>query len=231
MTTLYFFGDSWPAEGPLEGKLEVIPSYPTIVGDILELNVVNCSVSSSSQLDMIQQLLNSNIQPGDIAVFSLTAQSRQFYYDNFGKPVNVSNPEKMTLLDAVNDYNGVWQSAQTCFILYNICQQWNVTPCFLNTFNISYHKDYHHKLWELIPDNCWIMPKNKCVVEEFDVEFFNQFKEYRNSDFTSWLDTNNKQVQHYIRPYKNHPYINGRQKIAVIIANYLRRVIRPRVRS
>ena len=209
----------------------IILSYPTVVGQIVNLPIKNYSQNGSSQPDMIQKLLNADINDGDIAIFSMTAQSRQFYYNDSGKPINVATAEEMSLLPTVNDYNGVWQSAQTCFVLYNICQQKNVIPCFLNTFNISYHKEYHHKLWELLPDDVWIMPKDHCVIEEFDTEYFGKFDEYRNSDFWEWLQTNNKQVQYYIRPYANHPHVNGRKKIAEIISDYLRRVILPRVKS
>lgn len=231
MTTLYFFGDSWSAEGPLEGRKEVIPSYASLVGQCLDLPVSNHSLSGSSQPDMIQQLLHSGIQPNDVAIFSLTAQFRQFYYDQNGNKINLSMPEEMAMLDTVNDYNGVWQSAQTCYTLYSICQQWNIHCCFLNTFNVCYLKSYHHKLWELIPDDLWILPKDQCVVQQFDSVYFGQYEEFRNSDFNDWINSNNSQVQYYIRPYFNHPHINGRTKIAEIISDYLRRVIRPRVRS
>ena len=221
MTTLYFFGDSWPAEGPMPGVKEELVSYPSLVGQELNLPVSNHSVLGTSQSDMIQQLLNSGIQANDVAVFSVTAYSRQFYYDENGNKINVSKPEDMAMLKTVNDYNGVWQSAQNCYLLYSICRQWNITPCFLNTFNNCYLKHYHHKLWDLIPDDVWILPKDKCVVQEFDPVYFGQYDEYRNSDYRDWLKTNNAQVQYYIRPHEAHPHVNGRKKIAEIISKFL----------
>jgi hypothetical protein len=216
MTTLYFFGDSWPQEGPVENS--TITSYPTLVGQYLNLPIKNYSVGGSSQPDMIQQLLNCDIKAGDLAIFSLTAGSRKFYYDPKGKPVNSSSVPAMKHLDLSNDFNDTWIAAQTCYILHHYCQDRSITPWFINTFNIAYHKNYHHKLWESIPDSCWILPKDRCVIEHFDPEFFGQWEEFHNSDFNSWLDTNNQQVQYYIRPYYNHPHINGRTKIAEIIA-------------
>ena len=222
MTTLYFFGDSWPAEGSIEGeKNPVIESYPTHVGQYLNLPIRNCSVSGTSQSDMIQQLLNCDIKAGDQAIFSLTSGARKFYYDKNGNPINASAEIAMKHLDLSNDFNDTWLAAQTCYILYYYCRERLITPWFINTFNIAYHKNYHHKLWESIPDTPWIIPKDRCVIEQFDPEFFGRWEEFHNSDFNDWLDTNNQQVQYYIRPFHNHPHTNGRKKIAEIIAEKL----------
>ena len=221
MTTLYFFGDSWPEGSSEDGKNPVIESYPTLVGQYLNLPIRNCSVGGTSQSDMIQQLLNCDIKAGDQAIFSLTSGARKFYYDKNGNPINASSEIAMKHLDLSNDFNDTWLAAQTCYILYYYCRERLITPWFINTFNIAYHKNYHHKLWESIPDTPWIIPKDHCVIEQFDPEFFGQWEDFRNSDFNDWLDTNNQQVQYYIRPFYNHPHTNGRKKIAEIIAEKL----------
>ena len=95
MTTLRFFGDSWPAEG---GEINTITnsdveSFPTLVGQALGLETINFGVSGSSQPFMLHQLINSPIKSGDYAVFCLTSPSRKFYYNDQGNPTNKSSYE------------------------------------------------------------------------------------------------------------------------------------------
>ena len=79
MTTLHFYGDSWPAE---HGELEEITlldydSYATITGRLLAWPVQNHAIMGTSQEHMIVQFLHSAVRAGDHAVFNLTAPSRR----------------------------------------------------------------------------------------------------------------------------------------------------------
>ena len=56
------------------------------------------------------------------------------------------------------------------------------------------------------------------MLELFDPEHFGQFEEFVNSDFYDWLKLDNQQVNHFIRPCQHHPNLNGRRKIAEIVA-------------
>ena len=230
MPTLYFFGDSWSSE---ESEIEVliqkkkitvnepVKSYPAIVSELLRLPYKNYSFPGTSQTHVIQQVLKSDISAGDHAIFSLTAPSRRFYFNNVGDSENTLIDENK---NAVNDYQDNWLSSLACYSLYQLCRQKLVNPWFLKTFNVSYLKDSNDSLWELIPDNVWLVPKTTCIVAtEFDPEFFDQFDEYKNIDFHSWLKTDNQQVQQYIRPCRDHPNMLGRKKIAEKVAAELRK--------
>jgi hypothetical protein len=227
MTTLYFFGDSWSTEtGEPEklakaGKYIVdapIKCYPAIVSDLLNIPYKNYSKSGSSQPHLIQQLLDSDISAGDHAIFSLTAPSRRFYYNDEGVEINTFADDNIA---AVSDYQDSWQSAWVCYTLYQYCQQHSITCWFISTFNVSWSKQTHHLLWNQIPDTCWILPKTQCVLEFFDPEYFSKFEEYINIDFHDWLNTNNPQVNQFIRPCHDHPNLLGRQRIAEIVADKL----------
>ena len=227
MTTLYFFGDSWSTETGEPEKLfksgryninDPIKCYPAVVSDSLNVPYKNYSLNGSSQTHLIQQLIGSDISAGDHAIFSLTACSRRFYYNDKGIGVNTFVDANVA---AINDYQDSWQSAWVCYTLYQYCQQHLITCWFIGMFNVSWSTQTHHPLWNLTPDTCWILPKNQCVLELFDPEYFSQREEYINTDFQDWLDTNNPQVNQFIRPCENHPNQAGRQKIAGIVAGKL----------
>jgi len=238
MTTLHCFGDSWPDEiGEAEEIYEVNPelielvdgkpprSIPKMISDLLGVEYQNHSQSSTSQPEMIQQLVRAPVKAGDHAVFFITSPSRRFYFDEHGNTVNEFCDVNR---NALNDYQDSWLSALTCYTLYNYCKSKSVTPWFLSTFNVSYYQTMDmHPLWDEIPKDRWIVDKHKCIVqEEFDNEFFsstndNEF-EYRNSDWSDWLRTENENVKKYIRPCEDHPNLVGRMAIAKRIAETLR---------
>jgi hypothetical protein len=230
MNTLYFFGDSWPAENIeidsiMNCKGMTFDSYPTIVGQRLGVPIKNCAVAGSSQEHMIVQLLSSGIKAGDHAVFSLTTPSRRMIY-------NDANEIEHQFVDpcksGVNEFNDQWRSANALYVLYQYCRSKEIHPWFVCTFNVTcldvvYRSgqviEYNNPLWKEIPDHCWLMPKNQCLVEKiFDPEFFNQRSAYLNCNFQEWLDTENAQVQRYIRPCQYHPNGVGRTAIAEWIA-------------
>lgn len=221
MSTLYFFGDSWPAE---HGEIDQImrrkgidvDSYPAIVGKLLDMPVKNHAIAASSQEHMIVQLLASDINAGDHAVFSLTTPSRRMIYNDHNQ---VEHQFVDPCRSGVNEFNDQWRSANTLFVLYQYCQSKKIHPWFVCTFNVTCINEYNNLLWKEIPDHCWLMPKNQCLVEKiFDPAFFSQRNEYRNCNFQEWLDTENAQVEKYIRPCLNHPNALGHQIIAEWIA-------------
>lgn len=233
MTTLYFFGDSWSAEhceierlvNSKQLVLDQTPqSYPVMVGKIIGLPVKNLSKSGSSQASLIDQLLKSDIAAGDHAVFSLTAPSRRMYFDGHGQPIDIFATD---FKEALNDYDDSWQSALTCYTLYKLCQEKSIGCWFLSTFNISYNPDACHCFWDYIPDSVWLIPKEKCAVQtELDPEYFSQYQFYKNSDFFTWLETNNDRVHQCIRPCEQHPNLYGRELIATKVANELKKRIK-----
>jgi len=218
---LYFFGDSWPAEG---GELEAIlhskvKSYPAMVGDMLSMPYENHGLSGSSQLDMVSKLIASNATAGDHAIFSLTSPARRFYYNNQGIEKNTAVD---TNREQLNDYQDSWLSALSCYTIYNYCSNHKITPWFINTFNISFKKQWSHPLWKFVPDHVWILPKDTCIVQMlFDPERF--AAKYDDSDFDDWLQSDNQQVQQYIQPCRDHPNLKGREKIASVIAEKIKK--------
>jgi len=228
MTTLYFFGDSWSSEYCEIERLvaskriildQPLQSYPTMIGTLMQFPVKNLSQPGSSQSSLIEKLLQSDVTSGDHAVFSLTAPSRRMYYNDQGQSINTFTS---SIKESLNDYDDSWQSALTCYTLYKLCQEKSVGCWFISTFNISYNPDFCHSLWDYIPDSAWLIPKDRCVVQtEFDPEFFGRYKDYKNSDFYEWLNTNNNQVHKCIKPCEQHPNLYGRQLIANKIAQEL----------
>jgi hypothetical protein len=229
MTALYFFGDSWSAEySELERLVDSkqlilnkpLESYPTMVGRMLGLPIKNLSKPGSSQASLIHQLLKSDISAGDHAIFSLTAPSRRMYFNDQGQPIDVFAAD---FKEALNDYDDSWHAALACYTLYKLCQEKLINCYFLSTFNVSYSPDTCHPFWKHIPDSLWLIPKEKCAAQtEFDPEYFNQYKFYKNSDFYDWLSTNNNQVNQCIRPCNEHPNLRGRELIAIKIAQELK---------
>ena len=230
MTILHFFGDSWPTEnGEYESiarrtvtpeEFAKIESYPKMVSRALNIPYKNHSVQGSGIAHMIPQLLDSGITSGDHAIFSLSTPSRSFYYNSAGTVIHQYAYEQLDQ-ETVNDFNESWLSAWACYTLYKICQDQNINVWFMAVFDVPYQPDYHHKLWNQIPSDCWILPKDQCVVSLFDPEYFSQWATWRNSNFHEWLKNNNTQVKTYIRPCQDHPNPLGKRLIADIIINKL----------
>jgi len=228
--TLHFFGDSWTAEQcelerfVQQGKfLHPTKSVPALVSEELKLSYINYSRSGSSQSEMIYYLSKAHMKPGDHAVFCLTAPSRRFYLDH-DNHCNSSYVD--SIKDAINDFHDSWISACTCYMFNSLCINANVKPWFFSTFNVSWSKDTHNNIWDQIPSNNWIIPKNQCVIAtNFDPEWFGRFTEFKNTDFFDWLKTRNEQVKKYIYPCEQHPNMEGRKTIASIICNSLREFV------
>ena len=223
MTTLRFFGDSWPSERDETHELALAQgltpkSYPQLVSEILNLPYKNYSVNGTSQQHNLVQLMASNIQPGDHAIFSLTSPYRKMYYDEQGRARTLGHATDPML---INDYNETWLSANICFTLYYYCLSRGSHAWFINTFDTSAFAWIDQPLWQEIPELCWLMPSDQCVAQLFDPEFFQQTPEYKSYYFKDWLDSDNAQVQKYIRPNVNHPNQAGRELIAKKIADEL----------
>ena len=196
-------------------------SYPRLIGEILNLEYKNYSKGASSQMYMLDSLVKSEIKENDHAIFSLTSPARRFYYTENGETQNTFAD---TDVNRVNDIEDNWLAAVCCFSIYSYCKQNGVIPWFISTFNVSSNQgEKPHKLWAEIPDDRWIIDKQRCVVQElFDPEHFSSTYEefwYRNSDWVDWLNKNNEQVKKYIRPCYDHPNQHGRRIIAEKIAN------------
>lgn len=219
MASLHFYGDSWTLEHDVENKIHPCVGYPSLVGKTLDIPWHNHAVGGNSQMAMIDQFVGTQIEPGDHAVFSMSAPSRRFYFNEKGWPINV--PVDLNR-DAINDFQDSWLSAMTCLALINLCQLRKCHVWFINLFNVSYQEEWAHALWQSIPLSVWLLPPDTCLVQKiFDSEWFDQFEIFRQSDFNTWLNTDNSQVQKYIRPCNSHPNHEGRNAIALTIANKL----------
>lgn len=228
MTKLYLFGDSWAEEnGEYEeiyqaGKAKEIPrSLGKLISELCELEYSCHAKGGSSQFGIFMQLLNSDIQPGDVAIFVLTSPSRRTYFDDKGNSTTVMvdlRPEY------VSDYQDSWLSAVFCFSMLQYCISKGIKPLFVNTFNIGYIELC--PLWNSIPDEYWILPADTCVVRElYDPEWFKQYENYRNSDFAEWLDADPKSVSVYIRPCIVHPNMEGRRAMANAISTAVKKIL------
>lgn len=219
MVSLHFYGDSWTLEDDSENIIQDCVGYPSLVGKILDLPAHNHALSGNSQMGMIDQFVRTETSSGDHVIFSMSAPSRRFYFDNDGRSKNLSVDEHK---DAINDFQDSWLSAITCLSLIHLCQRRGCHAWFINLFNISYQEEWAHPLWESIPSSVWLLEPDCCLVQKvFDAEWFDKFEVFRNSDFHAWLETENAQVQKYIRPCLNHPNLEGRNAIASFIANKL----------
>ena len=200
-------------------------NYPQLVSEALGIAYKNFSINGSSHTSMLDQLCKSNIKSGDHAIFSLTSPARDMYYAEDTSTVDLDAPSDP---NEMNDVQYNWKSAMCCFGMYSFCVQNNITPWFINTMNVAHYKtEWSHPLWEQIPDKHWIIDKHSCVIELFDKEYFcssnNEEYQYRNDDWTKWIDTDNKNVQKYMRPCYVHPNQLGRQLIADIIVEGLKK--------
>ncbi len=220
MKTVHFYGDSWTLEYDPEKLIKDCVGYPSTIGKLLDVPVINHGVGGNSQMSMVDQFIRSNINPGDHAVFSLTSPSRRFYFNDNGQGINTTVDKNK---ESINDYQDSWVSALTCYSLINLCHLKQCQPWFVNLFNVSYQQEWAHPLWNLIPQEVWLLPPNRCLVQDvFDPEWFSQFEIFRNSDFYDWLNTNNQAVNNYIRPCSHHPNLRGKNAIAEFLANKLK---------
>jgi len=113
---IHFFGDSWTAGCELNGyiteEFTVISqynkhladarqheiscenimkqmAYPSIVGSMLNIPIVNYGITASSQDRILYEFTHANINHGDHAVFALTAPTRKSYLDNDNNIIDV----------------------------------------------------------------------------------------------------------------------------------------------
>jgi hypothetical protein len=229
---IHFFGDSWVAEN---GEIEFIlrkqnksidhcKSFPTMVGERLNCEIVNYGESGSCQMSMLYKLQSANLNNDDIAIFCLTAPARRFYFDFKNE---VHNMFIDTNKEYTNDNQDTWISAVTLFAIKSYCDIKNVKSYFVCMFNKSYFKNTKINLWQDIKNFNWILPPETCVVRElFDPKWFTQYKEYANSDYVEWLQTENQNVNKYIRPCIDHPNLEGRGAIAELIVQTLKKRIK-----
>ena len=217
--TIWFYGDSWPGGCELEpepGQTTQDLAFPARVGTLLQTDVVNKSVWGSSQEFMLEALLDSDLQPGDLAIFCCTVRTRRTYRtaDNRFKDVQWQTDENL-----VNDYEDERVSAQALALAYHMTLSRQATPYFFNQFDTVNHVD---KMYLEIPDQHWLIPMRHSVLSAlFDPEYFAQWDNHKRHNFYTWMDTESSTVKKYIRPCNGHPNLHGHQTIAEFIANEL----------
>jgi hypothetical protein len=228
MTSIYLFGDSWAEEhGEYEqiysfaGAKEIPVSLSTLISQHCNLKCFCHAQGGASQFDILIQLLNSNIQANDVAIFVLTSPSRRTYFDDQGTTKTVMRDHSP---EGISDYHDSWSSAVLCFSMYQYCVSQDIVPLFINTFNIQYNELC--PLWKCIPTQNWILPSDSCVVRElFDPDWFKQYEVYKNNDFSDWLASKSNNVDAYIRPCLWHPNITGRRAMADTIAMAVKNIL------
>lgn len=217
--TLWFYGDSWPAGcelGNANGESRPDLAFPAIVGDLMSTPVVNQSVTGSSQPYMIEAFSASALEPGDLAIFCLTAKTRRMYRDTRNTIVEVQYHHEQLY---VNEYEDERVSSQTCLLLYYLALEKKVIPYFFNLFDTIKHGNV---LDAFIPDANWLIPNNHSVLSWiFDPVFFTKYANHHNGNFRDWLDRNCHLVEKYIRPSKAHPNFVGHRAIADMIVQEL----------
>ena len=191
-----------------------------MVEQLLKIKVKNLAEGGTSQMDMIDKLVKSDIQQGDHAVFCLTAPSRRFYVDKDNRAKNsFCDGDK----DKVNDFYDSFLSATVVLTIEQICAVKNLTPWFMCAFDTSYSKQKAHQLWDLVDFKKWLIdPASTIVRELFDPSWFKKYKAQENTDFADWLNEDNQQVKKLIRPCQGHPNLEGRRLIAEFVYNKLK---------
>lgn len=159
--TLWFYGDSWPAGCELEnnrGRDRPELAFPAMVGAMMDRPVVNKSSTGSSQPYMIEAFLESDLKPGDLVIFCLTAKTRRMYRDINNKIVESQfNHDELY----VNPYEDERVSSQTCVLLYYLSLAKKVTPYYFNLFDTVWHGN---ALYDQIPSNHWLIPYRHSVL-------------------------------------------------------------------
>jgi len=213
-----FFGDSWVAgceANELDGSDAPEFAFPSYFPGSLNLGY------SGGSNDYFAHQLVENLLNIETAVFCLTDPSRRYWIDNNGNYINGSNGiQKLPgyidkcLLSLSNNVNDDLLTSQLCLLLYSICKINNIKAYFINMFGGQHCES---KFWDLIPESAWLLPKDKCIVQQcFDQK--NWFVEFPHvGDFTYWLETNNSDVQKFIRPCIAHPNKLGHKVISEFI--------------
>jgi len=211
--TIWVFGDSWPAGCELDSTEF---AFPSLIAQHLNVTVKNLSIIGSSQETMIEQFHESQVSPGDIAIFSCTAKTRRVYRTKH----NLLNEIQFTPDEQyVNPYEDERKAAQCCSLLYYMVITRGSTPYFLNQFDTSTFDD---PMWKEIPENNWLIPRNKSIVSMlFDPEYFARWNDHTSGDWSFWLKDNNKYCKKYIRPLQAHPNNEGHQIISNFIVDSL----------
>jgi hypothetical protein len=217
---IWFYGDSWTVGAELAGtqnNYNLENAYPSIINKKTGIATVNKGIEGSSQTRLIYQLSDSDTLPGDIAVFALTAKTRRMYMTdkNAIKEVQFSFNDLI-----VNHHEDHCVSSRTLSLLYYMCKRREIKCYFFNLFDTYWLSD---KLFNEVPEECWLMPPSESVLSWlFDTTFFHRFKEHHNGDFREWLDRNCDLVKKYIRPCEAHPNLHGQETIADFLIEKLK---------
>ena len=222
--TIWFFGDSWPAGVELDRIPKTTQhshrdgAFPALVGERLQVDIVNKAIAGSSQESMLESLLDCNIKKDDIAIFCCTAKTRRLYRRDDGTTHGIQFQHDTTY---VNPYEDERVSSHCCALLYYLCMSRGCTPYFFNLFDCVRYVD---RMYLEIPESHWLIPKEESVLSWlFDPVYFHKYDHHHNGNFRAWLDTESELVQRYIRPCEGHPNLNGHNLIAEYLVEQLQK--------
>lgn len=235
-----FFGDSFTAGA--EAGADLNAPYGTATGlsaDRPEFafpsyfdNSINLGTSGGSNDFFVDQLV-ANLTNIDVAVFCLTDANRRLYYDQdlclngmrvnekqFGDNGGIGDMLSEEISRLSNDTFDDYQCSRICALLYLLCIANNIKPYFVNVFCSQLGKS---QLWNIIPEDCWIIPKNQCILNYCcnDTNSFVENPSHFPFSFRDWLDSNNEDVKKYIRPCDYHFNKSGHK----VVADFLKKRI------
>jgi hypothetical protein len=207
-----FFGDSWVVGAELPDRNL---SFPNL------LDAKNYGQGGTSIPGLLRRF-NEVEKNFSTAIFCLTDPARLMFYKSWDQYKDdmqgtaLTTREYEMLRKISNDYNNDIIVSQVCYILYKWCLDLNITCYFVNLFGGQLGKSF---LYNLIPDNVWLLPIHTCLTKEvFDKNGW--FPDYPTiGDYTYWLQNNNEDVQTCIRPCDAHPNKLGHKAIADFIGS------------
>jgi hypothetical protein len=207
MKQLVVFGDSWPAGAELNDPDQ--KCFPTMIGDLLKIQIDNRSQSGTSTDQAVLKFLNSDLT-GSGVLFCFTSYARYIRFDEDQEfEVHPNNKDLASLnyyTQFYSDELGKFNFLKNILIIQGVCKSLNIPVyCVTNWNDVPRHK--------LIDQNLFY---TKSLFEILGMTNVNteSAKEY---NFKLQM-LKNKQ---YIYPNTAHPNINGHKLIAEELASWI----------
>jgi hypothetical protein len=190
-------------------------AFPHIVSTARQTPYINFGRGGSSIEFQLQQLTNyckNNIIKDKeyTAFFCLPFQSRGFFIDKEGQHQHVRLSEKTTQIEiAANNYRTTILTNH----LYLLSKEYGITPWFMSIVTIIELDDS----LDIIPKECWFIPKDSCLVNEaldLNIE--------KHIHYVDLMRTENSLFQKYVYPCELHFNLVGNETISNFILRQLK---------
>jgi lysophospholipase L1-like esterase len=207
MKQLVVFGDSWPAGSELTNPSE--HCFPSVLGELLKIQIDNQSQSGTSVDQALLRLLNYNLVDCGV-LFCFTSYARYIRFDNSQDfEVHPNNKDLASLnyyTQFYSDELGKFNFLKNILIVQGVCKSLNIPIyCVTNWNTVPDHK--------LIDSNTFYKKSLFEILGMTNVTT-ESAKEY---DFRLQM-LRNKQ---YIYPNSSHPNIDGHKLIAQELALWI----------